>query len=583
MKIALQNLSTATPFTVHRFSAKSFAPTIFNNNSSTIFITICCSPIYTQFCLYSYNFSPNENPEALKTLETFKMLETLKTFKTLETLKTLKNPEILDEGKPSVSGLEDSKDADTICRLLMEQHNPYHAMEGAMQLNGIHVTPELACQVLLRLKNASKVALGFFVWAKEQAGYQHSVIAYNIMIDIVGKVRQFDVAWQLIIEMGQIFPQVCVKTFAILIRRYIAAGLVRQAVKAFDDMESFLERQPTGEDFKMLLDTLCKYRFSRVATQLFNKRKTQYLPDTKSYNILIYGWCKCNKAAVARRLFNEMIVLGCEPSVVTYNIFLEEICGRNKLNEFRFGRMKHAAEKLLDEMKGRGCVPDVTTYSILMHGFGRAFKADECFRLLNEMKENGCCPNVVTYTCIVKCLCILGKLDKAHKMLDEMIESGVHPTAATFNCFFKELGGCNEGDEALKLYKRMQEPPILCKPTNQTYHILLRMFCRWDRMDVALDIWNDMHQKGNGHDLDAYTLLIHSLIGKARWREACIYFVQMIEKGYLPQTVTFKTLYKGLIQSDKLRSWRRLKNKLTEESGKFKQEFEGYHLKPYQR
>ncbi|GLJ25846.1 hypothetical protein SUGI_0495210 [Cryptomeria japonica] len=556
LKIALQKLQKTTQkINLHEFSAKHLFPNSFNAKYSAALnkMTILNStPVCVQCRLSSYIISTDKT---------------------------------LDEGKPSISGIEDSKDAETICRILIDQHNPFHVMEGALQLNGINITADIVYQVLLRLRlrNASKVALGFFVWAKEQVGYHHSVSAYNVMIDMLGKVRQFDVAWQLIIEMGQIFPQVGVKSFSILIRRYAAAGMATQAIRAFDDMESFLERDPSSEDFKMLLDTLCKYGFSRLATELFNKRKAQFTPDTKTYNILIYGWCKRNKSAIARNLLNEMINQGCEPSVVTYNVLLEDICGKNKLLESRFCQMKKAAENLLVEMKSRGFLPDVMTYSILMHAYGRALKAEECFRLLNEMKENCCSPNVVTYTCVIKCLCILGRMNEAYILLDEMVQDGVYPSAITYNCFLKVFGGRNDGDKALELYKKMQEAPLTSKPTNQTYHILLRMFCRLDRMDVVFDIWNDMHQKGNGPDLDSYTLLIHSLIEKAKWREACLYFVQMIEKGLLPQTVTFETLYKGLIQSDQLRSWRRLKNKLADESKKFKEEFEGYHFKPYQR
>eukprot|EP01018_Ginkgo_biloba_P016244 Gb_41835 [translate_table: standard] len=546
------------PFILHQSPVKSFPAKTLSDKSFVLFDkSFIPFPIGVQNRFLCFNFSP-EGTIVPSTSAT------------------------VDDEELSIS-IQDSKDADLIFRLLMEHHNPYHNMEAALQLNGIGLSSALVYQVLLRLKNASKVALGFFVWAKEQAGYQHSTNTYNIMIDILGKVRQFDVAWQLIMELSQ-RSQVTVKSFAILIRRYIAANMTRQAVRAFDDMESFIERESNSEDFNMLLDTLCKYGFVKVATELFNKRKAQFPPDTKMYTILVYGWCKFEKPAMAKKFFNEMIGRGFDPSVVTYNILLNGICGKRKVySEFRLNRMMRAAEKLLDQMKSRGCVPDVTTYSILMHALGRALKTDESFKLLTEMKENGCTPNIATYTSLVKCLCSTGRLNEAYKLLDEMAQNGVAPSAVTYNCFFKELGGRNNAVEALKLYQKMQEVSSSCKPTNHTYNILIGMFCRLNHMEVVFDLWNDMHQKGNGPDLDSYTLLIHNFCEKGMWSEACRFFVEMIEKGFLPQTVTFETLYRGLIQSDKVRSWRRLKTKLAEESEKFKEEYGGYHFKPYQR
>ncbi|KAI9165552.1 hypothetical protein LWI28_016143 [Acer negundo] len=119
----------------------------------------------------------------------------------------------------------------------------------------------------------------------------------------------------------------------------------------------------------------------------------------------------------------------------------------------------------------------------------------------------------------------------------------------------------------------------VCVPSNHTYNILLGMFMKLGRMEIVKEIWNDI----KGPDLDSYTLLIHGLCEKQKWKEACQFFDEMIERGLLPQNVTFETLYKGLIQSDKLRTWRRLKKKLDEESITFGSEFQNYNLKPYRR
>ncbi|KAJ4957398.1 hypothetical protein NE237_024509 [Protea cynaroides] len=55
--------------------------------------------------------------------------------------------------------------------------------------------------------------------AKDQAIYKHDTAANDLMIDILGKVRKFDVAWQLIVEMDQQNLRPTSKTFRILIRR----------------------------------------------------------------------------------------------------------------------------------------------------------------------------------------------------------------------------------------------------------------------------------------------------------------------------------------------------------------------------
>lgn len=158
-----------------------------------------------------------------------------------------------------------SKDADALSHLLIAHHNPYHPIESSLQLAGtLTLTPSLTLQTLIRLKNHSKIAISFFLFARVHAHVAPDAETYDLMVDILGKVRQFDVVWQLIVEMDQRGVSPTTRTFGILMRRYIAAGFTRLAIRAFDDIEGFLGREANGEEFKMLLDTLCKYGYPKV-------------------------------------------------------------------------------------------------------------------------------------------------------------------------------------------------------------------------------------------------------------------------------------------------------------------------------
>ncbi|OAY75471.1 Pentatricopeptide repeat-containing protein, mitochondrial [Ananas comosus] len=210
--------------------------------------------------------------------------------------------------KPSLPGIEPSPGADALAALLLRHHNPFHPLESPLELvalgGGAALSPALVVQTLLRLRHASKVALAFFVSVRDHVHHHRcnggaqpllGPAAYDAMVDILGRVRQFDVAWQLIVEMGcggggggDVGPTP--RTFAVLVRRYVAAGMTRQAIRSFDDMEAFVGREPSSAEFQMLLDTLCKYGHAKVATEIFNKRKSKYEPDEKTYSILIYGW-----------------------------------------------------------------------------------------------------------------------------------------------------------------------------------------------------------------------------------------------------------------------------------------------------
>lgn len=376
-------------------------------------------------------------------------------------------------------------------------------------------------------------------------------------------------------------------TFFVLIRRLVSAGLTRSAVRAFYDMGIFIGCEVFDSQFSFcfcyLLDTLCKYGYVKVAVEVFNKEKYRVEADAKLYTVLIYGWCKVGKIDMGKRFLGEMLERGIGPNVVTYNVLLNGICRRASLHpEGRFERVIREAEHVVEEMRGQGLEPDVTSYSILLHVYSRAHKPQLCLDKLAMMKEKGICPSVATYTSVVKCLCSCGRMEDAEELLKEMLDYGVTPTSETYNCFFKEYRGRKDVDGAMKLYRKLEEGSLL-SPNMHTYNIMLRMLMKLDKMGLLWEVWGDLCSSGIGPDLDAYTILVHGLCEKRKWRQACEFFMEMIEKGFLPQKFTFETLYRGLIQADMLRTWRMLKKKLEEESITFSSEFKEYHFNPYKR
>lgn len=388
------------------------------------------------------------------------------------------------------------------------------------------------------------------------------------MIDSLGKVGQFDVAWQLIRKMDSEGDDTKPNftTFFVLIKRLIAAGLTRSAIRAFYDISVFV-----GEEFEArfgfcfcyLVDTLCKYGYVEVAVEVFDKERYRVEGDAKVYNVLIYGWCKVGRIDMGRRFLREMLERGVETNVATYNVLLNGICKRASLHsDVRFERVVKEAEKVFDEMRERGLEPDVTSYSILLHVYSRAHKPQLCLDKFVLMKERGICPTVATYTSVVKCLCLCGRMGDAERLLDEMVCSGVSPDAETYNCFFKEYRVRKDVEGAMKLYSKMKEDNSLCPPNMRTYNILLGMLLKLGKMGLAWDIWEDMKSSGVGPDLDAYTLLVHELCEKQKWKQACEFFIEMIDKGFLPQKITFETLYHGLIQADMLKDLEKVEEKV---------------------
>jgi hypothetical protein len=75
---------------------------------------------------------------------------------------------------------------------------------------------------------------------------------------------------------------------------------------------------------------------------------------------------------------------------------------------------------------------------------------------------------------------------------------------------------------------------------------LLNALVRDEKLELAKDVWECIVSKGCELNVSAWTIWIHALYAKKHVKEACLYCLDMLEAGLMPQPDTFAKLMKGL-------------------------------------
>lgn len=402
------------------------------------------------------------------------------------------------------------------------------------EYNHIKLSESLVEKVLLRFRNDWIPALGFFNWAKDQSGYKHTEKCYNMMVDILGLSRNFELMWDLVEEMHKLGGFVSIVTMSKVMRRLSKAGKYDDAVETFQKLEHFGLTKDTSA-MNILMDSLVKEKNVERAQEVFLEFKNEIAVNNRTFNILIHGWCKARKYNEARKVMEEMQKHGCLPDVASYTCFVEYYCQEK---DFR------KVDEILNEMQQKGCPPSVVTYTIVMLALGKAKEINESLEIYQKMKQIGCIPDASFYSALIFILSSSGRFKDACDIFEDMSKQNVAPDVLTYNTMISSACAHSKDEYALELLKEMEENS--CRPNLQTYTPLLKMCCAKRRMKVLKYLLDDMFMKNVSVDISTYCLLVDRLCRNGKLEHACSFFELMVLKGMVPRVKTYQLLMEKL-------------------------------------
>ncbi|KAI3453104.1 hypothetical protein Pfo_009767 [Paulownia fortunei] len=435
-----------------------------------------------------------------------------------------------------------TQEAETICKLVSKIGNSRN-LDSALNSANLSdcLSPNLVLEVLKKLNNAGIMALSFFRWAEKRKSFQHTPECYNVLIESLGKIKQFKMVWLLVDEM-KLKGLLSKDTFALVSRRFARAKKVKEAIEAFERMEKKYGLKPELQEYNRLLDTLSKSRHVEKAQEVFDKWKNRrFTPDIKSFTILLEGWGQeCNFLRL-NEVYREMREDGFEPDFVSYGILINAYCKAKKYDE---------AVDLYCEMERKNIKATPHIYCTLINGLGSEKRLNEAVKFFKLCKGSDCVIEAPTYNALVGAYCWSTRMHDAYRVVNEMRECGVGPNTRTYDIILHHLVKLQKTKEAYSVFQKMDDE-LGCEPAVSTYEIMVRMFCNEGCMDMALQVWDQMKARGVLPGMHMFSALINGLCSDNKVDDACKYLQEMLDMGMRPPDRMFQQLKQFLLNEGK--------------------------------
>ncbi|XP_058224717.1 pentatricopeptide repeat-containing protein At1g10910, chloroplastic isoform X2 [Rhododendron vialii] len=225
-----------------------------------------------------------------------------------------------------------------------------------------------------------------------------------------------------------------------------------------------------------------------------------YSPNLYHYSSLLNAYSVDGNFKKADMLVQDMKSAGLVPNKVILTTLLKV---------YVRGGLFEKSRELLTELEALGYAEDEMPYCLLMDGLVKAGQILEAKSVFEEMKNKDVRSDGYSHSIMISALCRSELFEEANQL--------AHDFEATYNkydlvimntmlCAYCRAG---EMESVMKLMRKMDELAI--SPDQNTFHILIKYFCKEKLFLLAYRTVEDMHKKGHQVAEEHCSLLIFHL------------------------------------------------------------------------
>lgn len=237
------------------------------------------------------------------------------------------------------------------------------------------------------------------------------------------------------------------------------------------------------------------------AERYFQQMKDEgHCPNLFHYSSLLNAYSADGNHKMADELVDGMKSEGLVPNKVILTTLLKV---------YVRGGLFEKSRDLLSELEAMGYADDEMPYCLLMDGLAKAGHIQEAKSIFDEMMTKRVNSDGYSHSIMISAFCRGGLLDEAKKMAKEFEATYDKYDLVISNTMLCAYCRAGEMESVMQMLKKMDELAI--SPDWNTFHILIKYFCKQKLYLLAYRTIQDMHSKGHQPEEELCSSLIFYL------------------------------------------------------------------------
>ncbi|KAK8626832.1 hypothetical protein V6N13_134462 [Hibiscus sabdariffa] len=256
------------------------------------------------------------------------------------------------------------------------------------------------------------------------------------------------------------------------------------------------------------------------AQNYFNQmREEGHSPNLYHYGSLLNAYSYGGDYCKSDELMEEMKSLGLAPNKVILTTLLKV---------YVRGGLFEKSRTLLSELEALGFAEDEMPYCLLMDGLSKAGHLDEARSVFAEMQEKCVKSNGYSHSIMISALCRGGLFEEAKELARDFEAKYNKYDLVMLNTLLCAYCRAGDMESVMQTMKKMDELAI--SPDYNTFHILIKYFCKEKLYLLAYRTMEDMRGKGYHPEEELCSSLIFHL-GKMKAHSEAFSVYNMLRYG----------------------------------------------------